>query len=177
MKFLLRPGWIAMILLVGVFSAVCFTVLAPWQFSRDAETQARNDAIRESMHASARPIRQVLPPGSEPTAATEWTKVSFGGHYLPAGETLAWQRTVLGEPAFEVLTPFRLDSVLFEAASAFGTTGLSTGITGDLPAAGQLVLVVLMFAGRLGPITFASALALRERGRRYDLPEERPIVG
>ena len=109
MKFLLRPGWIAMILLVGVFSAVCFTVLAPWQFSRDAETQARNDAIRESMHASARPIRQVLPPGSEPTAATEWTKVSFGGHYLPAGETLAWQRTVLGEPAFEVLTPFRLD--------------------------------------------------------------------
>ena len=34
-----------------------------------------------------------------------------------------------------------------------------------------------MFAGRIGPITFASALALRERGRRYDLPEERPIVG
>lgn len=76
-----------------------------------------------------------------------------------------------------VLTRFRLDSVLFEAASAFGTTGLSTGITGDLPPAGHLVLVVLMFAGRLGPITFASALALRERGRRYDLPEERPIVG
>lgn len=34
-----------------------------------------------------------------------------------------------------------------------------------------------MFAGRLGPVTVASALALRERERRYELPEERPIVG
>jgi len=54
---------------------------------------------------------------------------------------------------------------------------LSTGITADLPDAGQIALVLLMFIGRLGPITLASALALRERGRRYELPEERPIVG
>ncbi|MBA8824623.1 potassium uptake TrkH family protein [Saccharopolyspora lacisalsi] len=79
--------------------------------------------------------------------------------------------------ALMVLSPFRLDAVLFESVSAFGTVGLSTGITSQLPQAGQLVLVLLMFAGRLGPITLASALALRERGRRYDFPEERPIVG
>ncbi|PRW62300.1 TrkH family potassium uptake protein [Actinopolyspora mortivallis] len=76
-----------------------------------------------------------------------------------------------------MLTPFGLDAVLFESVSAFGTVGLSTGITGELPPLGELLLVVLMFTGRLGPITLASALALRERGRRYDLPEERPIVG
>ncbi|WP_460955645.1 TrkH family potassium uptake protein [Parasphingorhabdus pacifica] len=76
-----------------------------------------------------------------------------------------------------VLSPFGLDAVLFESVSAFGTVGLSTGITTELPASAQLVLVVLMFTGRIGPITLASALALRERGRRYDLPEERPIVG
>ncbi|TQM13874.1 TrkH family potassium uptake protein [Pseudonocardia kunmingensis] len=75
------------------------------------------------------------------------------------------------------LTPFRLDDVLFEVVSAFGTVGLSTGITADLPPAGQLVLTALMFLGRLGPITLASALALRDRVRRYELPEERPIVG
>lgn len=75
------------------------------------------------------------------------------------------------------ITPFRLDRVLFESISAFATVGLSTGITGDLPAAGKVMLVVLMFAGRLGPITLASALALRERTRRYERPEERPIVG
>ncbi len=79
--------------------------------------------------------------------------------------------------ALLIITPFGFDAVLFEAVSAFGTVGLSTGITGELPAAGQLILVLLMFAGRIGPITFAAALALRERGKRYDLPEERPIVG
>ncbi|WP_455351950.1 TrkH family potassium uptake protein [Streptomyces sp. SYSU K217416] len=70
-----------------------------------------------------------------------------------------------------------LEAVLFETTSAFGTCGLTTGITGDLPVAGQLILVALMFIGRIGPITLASALALRERGRRYQLPEERPVIG
>lgn len=75
------------------------------------------------------------------------------------------------------LSGLDLDRVLFEVISAFATTGLSTGITGTLPASAQYVLVVLMFAGRLGPITVASALALRERRKLFRLPEERPIVG
>ncbi|CAI7979567.1 trk system potassium uptake protein [Frankia sp. Hr75.2] len=70
-----------------------------------------------------------------------------------------------------------LDQVLFEVTSAFGTVGLSTGITDELPAFGQCVLIMLMFIGRTGPIAVASALALRERRRLYRLPEERPIVG
>ena len=69
------------------------------------------------------------------------------------------------------------EQVLFEAVSAFGTVGLSTGITGDLPTAGRLIVIVLMFVGRLGPVTLVSALALRERTRRYQLPEERPVIG
>lgn len=76
-----------------------------------------------------------------------------------------------------LLTDFSLDQIVFEVISAFATVGLSTGITADLPVAGQLVLIVLMFIGRLGPITFASALALRERNRLYELPKERPIIG
>ncbi|HLL37493.1 MAG TPA: potassium transporter TrkG [Streptomyces sp.] len=71
----------------------------------------------------------------------------------------------------------RVEAVLYEVVSAFGTVGLSTGITADLPATGQLTLVVLMSTGRLGPITLVSALALRERSRRNDLPEERPVIG
>jgi trk system potassium uptake protein len=70
-----------------------------------------------------------------------------------------------------------LDRVLFEALSALGTVGLSTGITAELPAVGQVVLVVLMFVGRLGPLALASALALRERPRHYRRPEERTIIG
>lgn len=67
--------------------------------------------------------------------------------------------------------------VLFEVVSAFATVGLSTGITADLPTPAQLVLVVLMFVGRLGPITLVSALALRERQRLYQNPEGRPLIG
>ena len=76
-----------------------------------------------------------------------------------------------------LLTDFTLDEVLFEAISAFCTVGLSTGITGDLGPGGHLLLTALMFVGRLGPITFASALALRSRPRRYELPMERPMIG
>ncbi|GAB3618477.1 potassium transporter TrkG [Okibacterium endophyticum] len=79
--------------------------------------------------------------------------------------------------ALMLMTGLDLDRVLFEAVSAFGTVGLSTGITTELPAAGHLILVLLMFIGRLGPITFASALALRERKLLYELPKERPIIG
>jgi len=74
-------------------------------------------------------------------------------------------------------TDFTLDQVLFEAISAFSTVGLSTGITADLSTEGQLLLAALMFLGRLGPITLASALALRSRPRLYELPQERPIIG
>jgi Trk-type K+ transport system membrane component len=70
-----------------------------------------------------------------------------------------------------------LDAAVFEVVSAFTTTGLSTGLTGTLPPAGQLLLVVLMLVGRVGPISVASALARRTSGRLYRLPEERPIVG
>lgn len=84
---------------------------------------------------------------------------------------------VLGSLVLLTITSFRLDVVLFEVVSAFGNVGLSTGITAHLPAAAQLVLATLMFLGRLGPITLAAALALREHTRRYELPEERPIIG
>jgi trk system potassium uptake protein TrkH len=66
---------------------------------------------------------------------------------------------------------------LFEAFSAFGTVGLSTGITPQLPLPSQNLLILLMFLGRTGPITLASALAFREREPRYRYPEERPIIG
>ncbi|GLU47734.1 TrkH family potassium uptake protein [Nocardiopsis ansamitocini] len=76
-----------------------------------------------------------------------------------------------------IRTSYGLEQVMFEVVSASGVVGLSTGITPHLPEDVQVLLVILMFAGRIGPITFASALALRERTRRYDLPEARPIIG
>lgn len=75
------------------------------------------------------------------------------------------------------ITDLPAEEVQFEVVSAFATVGLSTGITAQLPTSAQLVLVALMFLGRLGPITLVSALALRERGHLHRLPEGRPIIG
>jgi trk system potassium uptake protein TrkH len=75
------------------------------------------------------------------------------------------------------LTDFDLRDVLFETISAAATNGLSTGITARLPPAGQIVLIALMFVGRVGTVTVATAFALRRRQRPYRYPEERPIVG
>ena len=79
--------------------------------------------------------------------------------------------------AIMVMTPYALDRVLFEVISAFATVGLSTGITADLPDAAQLILIVLMFIGRLGPVLLGTALALTREKRMYELPKERPIIG
>jgi trk system potassium uptake protein TrkH len=84
---------------------------------------------------------------------------------------------VLGTLVLLACTPAAIDRVIFEVISAFGTVGLSTGITADLPPLGQLTLVVLMYAGRVGTITLAAALALGERHRPFRYPEEHPIVG
>jgi trk system potassium uptake protein TrkH len=86
---------------------------------------------------------------------------------------------LVGTTTFALLamTHHSLDRVLFEVVSAFATVGLSTGITPDMPPAAHVLMTILMFIGRTGPITLATALALRERPRRYELPEERPIVG
>jgi trk system potassium uptake protein TrkH len=75
------------------------------------------------------------------------------------------------------LTPHSLDQVLFETVSAFATVGLSTGITAGLPDPARVLLIALMFLGRIGPLTVASALALRSRTRRFAYPDERTIVG
>ena len=53
--------------------------------------------------------------------------------------------------------------ILFEAVSAFGTVGLTTGITPDLPDPALVVLIGGMFIGRLGPLTFVLAMAARSR--------------
>jgi Trk-type K+ transport system membrane component len=54
---------------------------------------------------------------------------------------------------------------------------MSTGITYNLPPSAEWVLMALMFTGRIGTVTVASALALSARPRLYRLPEERPIIG
>jgi len=90
---------------------------------------------------------------------------------------LAVNAVVAATLALLVLTPFPLERCLFEVISAFSTVGLSTGITADLGTAGQMILVALMYLGRVGPLALVLALAQRERERLYTLPQTHPLIG
>ena len=68
-------------------------------------------------------------------------------------------------------------NLLFEATSAFGTVGLTTGITPTLTTPGKLWLIIAMFAGRVGPVTLALALALKNRKGNLQYPEGKLIIG
>lgn len=69
-------------------------------------------------------------------------------------------------------------NILYEATSAFGTVGLSTGITPGLKSISKVLLILTMFLGRVGPLTFAIALALRSK-KHTDVvfPEGKIVVG
>lgn len=67
--------------------------------------------------------------------------------------------------------------ILFEVTSAFGTVGLSMGLTPDLTVFGKLMIMAMMFAGRLGPLTMAYALGPRSGKELYRHPEGKFIIG
>ncbi|SET49734.1 trk system potassium uptake protein TrkH [Natronincola peptidivorans] len=76
-------------------------------------------------------------------------------------------------------TGFSFEEVLFETTSAFGTVGLSLGITDELSTIGRLIMIFMMFAGRVGPLTIAYALARQQKKNKgiIKYPEGKILVG
>lgn len=70
-----------------------------------------------------------------------------------------------------------LTGAAFEAVSALSTVGLSTGVTADEGSPTRIVLVILMFVGRLGPVVLGAAIILRSRPNMFRFPSERPLIG
>jgi trk system potassium uptake protein TrkH len=113
------------------------------------------------------------------------TAVNIGNRRLPRSIqrqaltliSLSFLVVIGATMVLHLLTPFSTDQIIFEVISAFGTVGLSTGITASLPPAAQIVLMLVMFVGRLGTVVVASSLAARVTHVHYELPKERPIIG
>lgn len=79
------------------------------------------------------------------------------------------ERNSLGERSFL--------KILFEVTSAFGTVGLSAGITSNLSVIGRLLICLTIFMGRVGLLTIVWAIALKEETSYVSYPEERVMVG
>jgi potassium uptake TrkH family protein len=75
------------------------------------------------------------------------------------------------EPKMSLLQLF------FEVCSAFGTTGLSMGITADLSIGGKIIIILLMFIGRIGIFSFLFLLRGETKEEHYHYPKERVIIG
>jgi len=107
--FLLRPGWIALALVVAGFAYLSLTVLAPWQLGKNTTTSRENNQIEASLSADPVPVTSVLPQQNSSAPDSQWRRVTATGRYLPAGQVLVRLRVIGGAPAYEVLTPFAVD--------------------------------------------------------------------
>ncbi|OYN76386.1 SURF1 family protein [Mycolicibacterium sphagni] len=109
LPFLLRPGWIALALVVVAFAYLCFTVLAPWQLGKNSRTNRENNQIAASLNAEPVAVTTLLPQQDSSAPDAQWRRVTATGHYVPTAQVLARLRVVGGTPAFEVLVPFTVD--------------------------------------------------------------------
>lgn len=109
LAFLLRPGWIALALVVAAFTYLALTVLAPWQLGKNTRTSAENRQIEASMSADPVPVTSLLPRQDSAAPDAQWRKVTATGSYLPDRQVLARLRFIDGAPAYEVLTAFAVD--------------------------------------------------------------------
>ncbi|WP_243546805.1 TrkH family potassium uptake protein [Pseudodesulfovibrio tunisiensis] len=96
--------------------------------------------------------------------------------FLVTAATLVLNITEGGEIPHDLARGVFLE-ILFEVISAFGTVGLSTGLTPHLTAVGKAVIILLMFVGRLGPIWLLSALHSWQDEPRFRLPEDELPLG
>ncbi len=137
LRFVLRPGWIVLVLVVAGFAWVSFTQLAPWQLGKNATTQARNDRISASFAEAPVELSSLVSAASGPTIDQEWRVVTTTGSYQAQAQVLARLRTVDGRAAYEVLVPFRTDAgdtVLVDRGYVRPVVGTSAPVVEPAPA-------------------------------------------
>ncbi len=109
-KTFLKPGWVFTAAAVLIFAYFAFTVLAPWQLHKNEAKTERNHNIEAAFETDPVPLSEIFTTRGEVADGKEWRRVSMTGHYLPESEVLLRLRPVNSSPAFQALTPFRLNS-------------------------------------------------------------------
>lgn len=114
------------------------------------------------------------------------SRLRNSSHITFLGKTIPYERLYIATSSFIFYTSlialgtflltftegFKFEHILFEVASALGTVGVSTGITGELSIIGKITIIVLMFIGRLGVLTFGLAIWSRKTQEDFIPPQE-----
>ncbi|MBV8861448.1 MAG: SURF1 family protein [Mycobacterium sp.] len=109
LAFLLRPGWVALGVVVLAFTYLCFCVLAPWQLGKNTKTSRENSQIAQSLTSAPVPLKTLLPDHDSSAPDAQWRRVTAMGRYLPDKQLVVRLRVADGDPALEVLLPFVVD--------------------------------------------------------------------
>ncbi len=107
--FMFKPQWLALYVVVIAFAYLCFTVLAPWQLGKNTKTSRENTQISNSLSQAPVPVTTILPQQDSSAPDGQWRQVTATGRYQPEAQVLVRLRSINGEPAYEVLLPFKVD--------------------------------------------------------------------
>ncbi|GAB2636305.1 hypothetical protein GCM10027169_00620 [Gordonia jinhuaensis] len=154
----LRPGWIALAVVVGAFAVGCFFVLAPWQLGKNTSTQHQISLLKQAIKTDPVPVAQL---GTDTFAPdNEWRAVTLTGTYLPDAQSVLRLRSVDGSPSYEVLIPLRTDDHTYLVNRGYVKPTQGTALP-DIPAVPEGTVTVT------GRIRMAEPTAI-DRGPRIE---------
>jgi surfeit locus 1 family protein len=109
-RFLLKPQWIAFLLL-GLVGAIGMPMLGIWQINRHQVRQEENAQIKKRAALAAMPFSSAVPDDASLSDGTrfEWQRVALSGTYDPVHQVLIDNRSLNGRPGYHVVTPLRTD--------------------------------------------------------------------
>jgi cytochrome oxidase assembly protein ShyY1 len=148
-----------LIAVVVGFAIACYTLLAPWQFGREAQREAQQRAIDTATALAPVPLAELIPAGDGVRPEVQWRQVSVTGTYLPEAQALVRLRVVAGRPAYEVLTPLRTDDGRLLTVNRGSVPAESGSAVPEIP------------APPAGPVTLTARLRLDETD-----PQGRPVL-
>lgn len=108
-RFLFSSKWLGYLLLAAVFATAC-VFLGRWQMDRRAESLAEINRVLSNYSASPVPFAEVKDEFNQMEPEKEWTQVKLKGRYDAAGQRIVRNRPLNGQPGYEVVVPFRLDT-------------------------------------------------------------------
>ena len=141
----MKPGWVFTAAAVLIFAYFAFTVLAPWQLHKNEAKTERNHNIEAAFETDPVPLSEIFTTRGEVADGKEWRRVSMTGHYLPESEVLLRLRPVNSSPAFQALTPCRLNSGEIMLVSR-GLVPANQDNVPDIPAAPSEEVTIVGYA-------------------------------